>query len=216
MNETRQWKIAECFTVNYYPDLGEKHPRFVNSWNGEPSSFRVTSFYRIYERPEPKPAKTRKEQMIRDIMNEIRQKDEDEKSDRQKLLDKFEVILERCRFEDAEFIHGQSVSYPTVPIEWCNFIGDVNWEQEYIDKNREEYEQTIQRLEKMERGQIDTCHKETHPRFDDAAMQLRCAGLEGGEKPDTIEYYYEDAWTQKYAGLKRFEVGREDDEDEEE
>ncbi len=207
----RDWKIAECFKVNYYPDIDAKFPRFENSWNGERTSFRVTGFYRIYERPEPK---NHKESISSKIISRILDDRHNLKTEMDKMIHRFSVVLEQCLFEESEFIYGQSLFYPMVPIEWCEYIGDVKWNSDKIEQERQRYVDGIER----ERTHNDVHrYRTTHPRYDDAVTQLVQGGLEGGKRIEDDEYHYYNEWCQKYANKKYFElmIERESDEEEE-
>jgi len=125
-----QWEIANKFSINYYPDVNEKFPLYRNSWNGEISTFRVTGFYKIVE-PE---VIEHNNDFLHEVIEEIKKERFDSKTELEKLKHSFSVVLELCHFEEADFIHGQSVSYPTVPIDWCNHLGNVEWDDEYIEK----------------------------------------------------------------------------------
>lgn len=193
---SHQWKIAERFKINYYPDIGlnPPHAKYVDSFGVK--TFRVVGFYRVYQPPPRKVPKTPREKFAQQILDEIRQERRESMSDREALLEKFEVRLERVRFEDAEFIYGQSVGYPMVPIEWCEFLGDVDWSQEALTRARREYEKRL----KVPADEFDLIDKHTHPRFGDAVIQLGRAGLEGGDRFGCREYAYQDQWCRFYTG----------------
>ena len=210
----RQWKIAEKFSINYYPDLGARFPRYRNSWNNEVSTFRVTGFYKMWVKPERVPSDDPKKEMLYEIMQGIYADERASKSEAEKLFEKFQVVLEACEFHEAEFIHGQSVSYPTVPIEWCNYLGDVGWEPEHLERSRQEYQENLERRKQdLDRNMFRT--KQTHPRFDDAYFQLRAGGLTGGDTMENDEYRYYSEWCSKFSDKEYYEILSPDEEDEE-
>ena len=208
----REWKIAECFNVDYYPDLGKQFPRFQNRWNGklERSSFRVTGFYRIYEKPVRPKSDDVMVNLQREMFSKIIADIHNQRTEMDKMKHLFSVVLEQCAFEDAEFIYGQSVSYPIVPIEWCEYIGDVKWEADYIEQNRQDY---VDRLEHENVSGDVHRHRKTHPRYEDAVSQLVQGGLEGGNRIEDDEYHYYDQWCQKYGNVAYFEVLNGEDEE---
>ena len=108
-----------------------------NPWD---NSYRVTGFYKTFV-----PEKLNGNEMLDEIIAEIKQKEYDEMTPEQRERKNKMIKVVSCSREEAEFISGTSVGGCIAPLDDVIVTGRVNWEDRTIARHRRDYDKRLER-----------------------------------------------------------------------